>query len=103
MQSVSHGIRVCSEPDAVLHEQCPYALWSPGRASIERGVFLSMPGWGEDGFVELPNSIRVGFFNHYVLVLSPLGYKASPRHAPALLGAADGAVNPNSCPQGNAA
>jgi len=92
MQTVSHGIRACCEHDAVLHEQCPYALWSPGRASIERGVSLSMPSWGKDGFVEFPNGIRVGFFNHYVLVLRPLGYKASPRHAPTFHGAADDAV-----------
>jgi len=51
-----------------------------------------MPSWGKDGFVEFPNGIRVGFFNHYVLVLRPLGYKASPRHAPTFHGAADDAV-----------
>jgi len=28
MQTVSHGIRACCEHDTVLHEQCPYALWS---------------------------------------------------------------------------
>jgi hypothetical protein len=94
MQTESHGIRVCNEYDAVLHEECPYALWSPGRASIERGVSLSMPGWGEDGFFEFPNSIRICFFNHFVLVLRPLGYKESPRHAPALLGATDGSSPP---------
>jgi len=51
-----------------------------------------MPSWGKDGFVEFPNGIRVGFFNHYVLVLRPLGYKAPPRHAPTFHGAADDAV-----------
>jgi len=77
------------ECDAVLHEACPYALWSPGRASIKRGVSLSisMPAWGEDGFVEFTSGIRVSFINQHVLVLCPLGYKASPRAAPALLGA----------------
>jgi len=87
MQTESHGICMYGECDAVLHEACPYALWSPGRASIERGVSLSMPAWGKDGFVEFTSGIRVSFINQHVLVLRPLGYKASPRAAPALLGA----------------
>jgi len=87
MQTESHGICMYGECNAVLHEACPYALWSPGRASIERGVSLSMPAWGKDGFVEFTSGIRVGFINQHVLVLRPLGYKASPRAAPALLGA----------------
>jgi len=77
MQTESHGICMYGECDAVLHEACPYALWSPGRASIECGVSLSMPAWGKDGFVEFTSGICVSFINQHVLVLRPLGYKAS--------------------------
>jgi len=87
MQTESRGICMYGERDAVLHEACPYALWSPGCASIKRGVSLSMPAWGNDGFVEFTSGIRVSFVNQHVLVLRPLGYKASPRAALALLGA----------------
>jgi len=78
MQTESHGICMYGEHDAVLHEACPYALWSPGRASIERGVSLSMPGWGKDGFAKFTSGIRVSFINQHVLVLRPLGYTRRP-------------------------
>ena len=40
MQTVSHGIQVCKEAGATLHEECPYVLWLPCRASIKRGGSL---------------------------------------------------------------
>ena len=67
MQTVSHGIQVCKEADSTLHEECPYVLWSPCRASIERGVSLIIPSWGGDACFELPGGIKIMCANRYVL------------------------------------
>ena len=73
-----NGIRKWCESNSILNETCPYALLAPGRASIEKGLSLSMPGWGADGFMSYPNGVTIRVYNRNVLALRPLGYKPSP-------------------------
>lgn len=78
VETVSHGIRAYTEEDAILNPACAYVLLAVGRASIERGVAMTVPAWGEVGHLTYPNGVSIQIHNRNVLVLRPLGYKLSP-------------------------
>ena len=75
------GLGFYREKDALLHEACAYTLLAIGRASREQGVAMVMPAWGCEGYFEYPNGLRVALLNRSVLVVRPIGYKASPAKA----------------------
>ena len=74
----NHGIRKWEEGNSILNKTCPYVLLALGRSSIEKGLSLTMPAWGGDGYMSFPNGVVVKLYNRNVLALRPLGYKPSP-------------------------
>lgn len=66
------------ENDAIYNPSCAYVLLSIGRASIEQGVEMMMPAWGEAGTITYPNGVAITVHNRRVLVLRPIGYKQTP-------------------------
>ena len=67
----------------IFNELCPYVLLALGRGSIEKGIQITMPAWGKDGYFEFQNGARVTMVNRYVYVIRPLGYKLNPDKGPA--------------------
>ena len=84
MESDNHGIFKFKEKDSIKNVNCPYILIAVGRASLEMGAALFMPGYGENGTLAFKGGITVTVHNRKVLALRPLGYKISPAAAPAL-------------------
>ena len=64
-------------------------LLSLGRASLEKGLDVHLPGWGGETYATFPNGVKITLFNVNVLVLRPLGYRNSPRRNPALVASID--------------
>ena len=85
MCTVSHGTRKWKEKGAIKNKNCPYVLLAAGRSSIEHGTSLHMPGYGGDGTLSFMNGVTVTVYNRKVLALRPLGYKAPPSSALALV------------------
>lgn len=78
VETVGHGMRMFREKDAIFNPNCAYVLISVGRASIEQGVQMTMPAWGEAGTILYPNGVAITVHNRRVLVLRPIGYKQTP-------------------------
>lgn len=89
LETKSHGVRAFREEGAILNPSCAYVLLSVGRASIEHGVAMYMARWGEPGEMIYPNGVAIELHNRHVLVLRPLGYRASPIKPLAMVGAED--------------
>ena len=78
METQNHGIRKWIEGDSPYNPKCPYVLLSPGRAQLEHGISVEMPGWGADGRFSFPSGVSVTLVNRLVWVLRPIGYKRLP-------------------------
>ena len=78
MDTINQGLKKWEENNSILNRACPYVLLALGRASIEHGLAMYMPGWGADGYFSYPNGVMVKLYNRNVLALRPLGYKPSP-------------------------
>ena len=66
------GVGLFKEKQVIINTLCPYVLLSLGRASIEQGIRLHMPGWGEDGYFVYPNGVKVTLLNKMVFVVQPI-------------------------------
>ena len=97
VQTDANGIRAYRETGAIYNPSCAYVLLSIGRASIESGVKLEMPSWGEPGKFVYPNGVSVTVHNRNVLVLRPIGYKDSPAHSLAAIGGGELGVPDRGC------
>ena len=76
--TTSRGPGFWRERDSIVNRLCPYVLLALGRASIEKGLSMWMPAWGEDGYFAYPNGVKVVIHNRHVLVVRPIGYKVNP-------------------------